>query len=415
MAEHRTSYSMEPIFDCFSKLCDRMITIFGILVIHTCDPRILSRFIIRVMKTLVDPKFVSRTPYIFQTLSDGEHIRTERIIAGYLPPYMGGHDVRTVFEDERRYTLGGPIHFDDHHRYGEVCFTLDDKEALLDQAFFLNLRTVLKQYNGEWVDLSTLIDEHLIITSNKDTISEYINKKIRNPTTSRISERILLAEGVEYKVEDDRIQLRFSTKRFRSLSLSDSEVKSNSGTGSWNDIIPFNSEEDIAEHWEQLACDYHHQPANLFQPISFSLLFKGATLLHGEQHGILISMQRLSFIFSSHTQYSYLAVRESSYRLKVYNIADAYVNLYVSYIRVKRDPTFFNIPVFLYDSDRYQLRVIDDIREGCKYYLHKMNPRVEDVDSRYYIGEHDGLSFAEHFSSEDGCFQCWEEGCDFPY
>ena len=108
--------------------------------------------------------------------------------------------------------------------------------------------------------------------------------------------------------------------------------------------------------------------------------------------------------------------------MRIYNVADRYTNLYVSYVRVESNELpspaavskFFNIPIFLYDHDYYQLVMVDEA-EGCQPYLRKIHKGVKDKEVEYYYGNFTGLNFRLDDKSEDGCFQCWEDECDLPY
>ena len=161
----------------------------------------------------------------------------------------------------------------------------------------------------------------------------------------------------------------------------------------------------------------------MFESLYFTELCVGATILHGERHGLLISMQRLSKVISHRTTTNTsVTVRKSSYRMEVYNIDDRYVDLFVAYVTVESDEppistavsTLFNIPIFLYDRDNYQIVMVDQ-QDGCKPYLSKIHIGVKDKEADHYNHVFPGLNFQLDATGDYGCFQCWEEGCDFPY
>ena len=278
----------------------------------------------------------------------------------------------------------------------------------MKEAFLLSLPDTL-MHSGEWVGVENLISSGTAITDKAELIREFLQQEsLIRPVTTEIE--------VKRSEDDEGMYVRCTGKQRRQQDR-DSGKEEDDWLGSWENIGVFDTLDQARQMMWELDRIIYHLPSNAFIPLPAKELFSGATILQGSQHGLLISLQRLVHVFKSRSscEYTTITVRESEYTLPIYNIVGAHQVLYVAFVRViddleQRERKYYNMPLFLYDSNEYNIRNRGNDYPQVNYFFDKI-----DVGTPYTgLPEYDCCQYELEEGSNSGCFQSASGECAFP-
>ena len=402
MANYRRAYS-EEIFNCFPKLNQPIFTPFGSYIVDECDPNIVEDRVLKVLKTILSPKAIVEDPNTFHILAESKMTVLGTLMSYHFPPMIKAYHINSILLSRADC---GPLKHNSLNNY--LSFNLQGRKAILKEAFLLSLPDTL-QHSEEWVDVESLISSGAMITDKAILIREFLRQEsLVRPATAEIE--IKRAESGE------GMYIRCTGKMRRQLD-EESEKEEDDWPGSWKNIGVFDTLSEAKQQMQELDWVIYHLPSNAFIPLPAKELFSGATILQGTQHGLLISLQRLVRAFKSHSSCTFtkITVRESGYTLPIYNIPGTHKVLYVAFVRIiddleQRERKYYNMPLFLYDSREYNIRIRGNDYPQVNYFFDKI-----DVGAPYdSLPDYDCCEFELFGGFEHGCFQSADEECSFP-
>jgi hypothetical protein len=302
------------------------------------------------------------------------------------------------------------------HKGSYMRFHFVGRKLLLEEAFIISLPDSL-QYSTEWVDLDTLVEEQKLITNNRELINEFLQERVFPPSDSVGEQHLSLNEEVEIKrkTATNKLYLRCTGKKRKQSTESKLVSEEDDWPGSWANIKIFDNLGDIEAQTSSLYRTIYHLPPNAFIPLPVTDLFRGAILLHGGQHGVLISFQTLAAVFkrTSKCEFTKITIRPSQYSLPVYNVLGTRQILHVAYIRVvEQQPQqhFYDLPIFLYDAKEYNIRT----RGAEAYHALHFFDKIDVGGGDATLPSYDCFDYDLCEGLDYGCFRSSDESCNFP-
>ena len=412
MAEHRTCYECK-LFSCYSHLNTPKHTPFGTYIVGQCDPDVVEDYLLRVLKTILTAAVIGKHRHLFFLLS-GFEVRAKPnklqcLMESYIPHTIRGYNINTILMCR---TDCGPL---SPHNGSYMSFHLAGRKLLLEEAFIISLLESL-QDSTEWVELDTLIAEKKLITNDRGLINEFLRERVFPPADPNDEQYLFLSDEVEMKRNSatNTVYLRCTGKRRRRSIESKSVSEEDDWQDSWLNIKIFDTIKEMEEMTSSLYNMIYHLPTNAFTPLPSTDLFRGAILLHGGQHGVLISFQTLARAIRrvSRCEFAKITIRPSTYSLPIYNIPGARHILQVTYIRVvEQHPQqhFYDMPIFLYDAKEYNVRTRGAETYRELHFLDRIDVGGEDTSPP----EYDCFNYELQEGIDHVCFQSSDESCGF--
>ena len=403
MADYRRAYT-EKIFNCFPGLNQPIFTPFGNYIVHECDPDVVSDAVVKVLKTVISPRIVAGDPRLFSILNESKMIDMEVLMKRFIPSSIKSYHISSILKSREDC---GPLRCNSNQSY--LTFGIRGRKEILREAFLSGLPNALGHSKG-WVSVETLIQEERMVTDKVTLIREYIQYEFVAPKTDEIE--------LKQDAFDGTMSIRCTGKK-RRLIDEDSKEEGEEWSGSWENIGVFDSLREVEIRVKELERIIYHLPSNAFDPLPSKLLFRGATLMHGNHHGLLISIQTLQQAFGNRSSrgasvLTKITVRESEYVLPIYNIPGTVKSLHVAFVRVAddlegRERKYYDMPIFLYDGNEYNIRTRGADANQVLHYLDKIDREAPDSG----LPEYDCCEFELGYGYDCGCFQCTDEECFF--
>ena len=401
MANYRRTYN-EEIFNCFPRLNQPIFTPFGSYIVNEVDPSEVEDTLMMILKTLISPKVIASDPRIFHILAESKMTCLEELLGKHIPPSIKDFHINSI---SLRRADCGPLRRSSNNNY--LTFRVEGRKDILREALLLSLPDALG-HSEEWVSLETLIFSGRLITGKLMLIKELLD-----PQLSVVKAEVELKEDEA----DGKLYIRCTGKKRRSYIDEKSEKEVDDWAGSWENLGVFDTLEEARLKVEALARFIHHMPSNAFIPIPVKDLFRGAILLHGNHHGLLISLQALVWAFRNRSKCpsTKITIRKSSYTLPVYNIPGVSKVLHVAFVRVVEDleqqeRRYYDMPFFLYDGREYNVRTRGAGVQVVTHFFDKIDVGAPDTS----LPEYDCCQYELEEGSNSGCFQSASGECAFP-